>query len=197
MEQLRPKFKKNPYKSMETYIEGAFLRVPYGVMHIKDVWIYIHTNMDEYKYTNMIEYWVNGITRDDFELKPKYESLKEKKKLDVWNNFPNFCYEDEWVKYVIIQIHDKFMWLDMSHMITKQVIKVVTDLYSKGPIPILKAIKNEIVMKLTGVKFDKHALTVKDIDDSIVKYASMMIGYKIFYTNRENCIAATTIHTPH
>lgn len=33
----RSKFKKHPYKSMETDPKGAFSRVPSGVMHTEDV----------------------------------------------------------------------------------------------------------------------------------------------------------------
>lgn len=63
--------------------------VPYGVMHIEDVHIYIHTKMEEYDHTKMEEYQVNELIGDDFDFKPKFESLT-KQKLYVWNNFPNF-----------------------------------------------------------------------------------------------------------
>lgn len=52
-------------------------------------------------------------------------------------------------------------------------------------------------MKLTNTKFDKFSLMVNGIDDPMVKYASMMIGYKIFYKNRENLVSTTVIHTTH
>lgn len=61
----------------------------------------------------------------------------------------------------------------------------------------MKVVNNEMVMNLTSAKFNKHDLTVKDIDDTIVKYASMMIAYKIHYTNIENIVSTTIIHTVH
>lgn len=49
-------------------------------------------------------------------------------------------------------------------------------------------------MKLSEAKFDKCALTMDDVEDLVVKYSSIMIAYKIFYTNREGSTIATMIH---
>lgn len=38
-------------------------------------------------------------------------------------------------------------------------------------------------------------MIVNNINDPIVKFASMVIGYKIYYSSRMNSIPATTIHT--
>lgn len=86
------------------------------------------------------------------------------------------------------------MWLYLSHIITRDTIRVVTSMCSTKLVFTLKAVEIEVVMKLVGVNFDKHALMVNDIDDMVVKYASMMIFYKIFHTNRENFISSTVIH---
>lgn len=49
-------------------------------------------------------------------------------------------------------------------------------------------------MNPIGVKYDIRVLTVKDIKDLRVKYASMLIRYKIYFTNRENHVFATAIN---
>lgn len=84
--------------------------------------------MDEYDHLKLAEFREKVLTRDDSKLKPEYANLTEK--LDVW------------VKYVLSRIHDKFMWLDMPHMINKEAIRVVTGLSSTGPVLTLKAVKN-------------------------------------------------------
>lgn len=117
------------------------------------------------------------------------------KKLDVWNNFPNFSCNEKFVKLVLSKIHEKFLWIDRPHLITKEVIRDVTGLWDKGTVPTLKYVKNEVVKKLIGVAFDKRALATKTITNPTVKYASFMIGHKIYFTNRENYVSATTIYT--
>lgn len=77
----------------------------------------------------------------------------------------------------------------------KEVIRVVAGLFSVDHVPTLKSMKNEVVMKLTGAKFDKRALTVKEFENPTMKFISMMIGYKIFFTHRENYIFVIAIST--
>lgn len=89
------------------------------------------------------------------------------------------------------------MWLDLPHIINKDEIMVVTGLCSTGLVPTLKAVKNDVMMKLIKENFDKCTLMVNDIDELTLKYASMMVGYSIFYTNRENFVFTTAIHTAH
>lgn len=40
----------------------------------------------------------------------------------------------------------------------------------------------------------KEILIVKDMKDPIVKYASMLIRYNIYFTNKENFISTTSIN---
>jgi len=55
--------------------------------------------------------------------------------------FPTFD-EDEWVQYILSQIHDEFMWLLKPFKITKDAIRNVTGLNSIGGLPMLKSMKN-------------------------------------------------------
>lgn len=88
-------------------------------------------------------------------------------------------------------IHDKSLWLYMLHLINKKEVRVITRLCSTRLVLALKSMKNEVVMWLTSTKYDKRALIVKDIVDLAIKYATMMIGYRIYFTKGENFVSAT------
>lgn len=49
------------------------------------------------------------------------------------------------MKMVLSKIHDKFLWTDKPHLITKEAISDVIGLWDKGTIPVLKYVKNEVV----------------------------------------------------
>lgn len=55
--------------------------------------------------------------------------------------------------------------------------------------------KFEVVMKLTSMKFGKRSMIVKKIEYLATKYASMMIRYTNFFTNRGNFIFTTATNT--
>jgi len=93
------------------------------------------------------------------------------------------------------RIHDNFMWLNGPFKITKDAIRAVTRLHSSGGIPVLKSVKNQTLSEAIGSKFDKRAMTIDDISDPDVKFASMIIGYKIYHSSRENSIPGTAIYT--
>lgn len=42
-----PQFKKHPFKLIEIDLLGAFSSVPYVVLHVEDIRIYIHANLEE------------------------------------------------------------------------------------------------------------------------------------------------------
>lgn len=75
------------------------------------------------------------LTRDKFSLNIEYQNLVTKK-LDVWKWFPILYHK--WVRMALSRFHDKFVWTEMSNMITKEVIREVTGLCSTKPIPVLK-----------------------------------------------------------
>jgi len=54
--------------------------------------------------------------------------------------------------------------------------------------------KNQTVTKAPSSKFDKRAMTINDITNPAVKFASMVIGYKIYHSNMENLVSGTTIY---
>lgn len=50
-------------------------------------------------------------------------------------------------------------------------------------------------MDLTGATSDNKSLRVSDRIDDNVKYASMVIGYKVAHTNRLNLVSSLCIHS--
>lgn len=63
--------------------------------------------------------------------------------------------DDAWVRYILSRIHDELFWLDVPYMITKDANKAVTGMCSTRTVPILKSVKNNIMMQLIDAKFDK------------------------------------------
>lgn len=61
----------------------------------------------------------------------------------------------------------------------------------------LKYIKNEVVMENTRATYDKRALKVIPIKNPIVRYAAMVIGYKVYFKNRDNFVSTTAINVAH
>lgn len=108
-------------------------------------------------------------------------------------DFPMFD-EPKQVQYILRRMHDEFMWLDKPHNITKSAIKAVTCLSSVGEIPALRNVKNQMVIKATGYQFDKRLMTINDIIEQDVRFASMVMGYKIYHSSRDNLISDTTIY---
>lgn len=87
------------------------------------------------------------------------------------------------------------MWLDQPHKITKEVIHAVIGFCSTSEIPLLTSVPKNDVKKLTGSRWDGRAMTVDNINDLVVKFVSMVIGYRIYYSRRMNSILVATIHT--
>lgn len=94
-------------------------------------------------------------------------------------NFPSFD-ENEWVRYVLSRIHAKFICLDQPYKITPKAIRVVTCLNQISEKPRLQKVTNLMVNKLTGVEFDGNSMKINTIKDNDVKFAMMVIGYKVY-----------------
>lgn len=93
-----------------------------------------------------------------------------------------------------VECMTRFLQTDRPHLITKEAIKVVTRLCDTRPLPVLNSMKNEVVMKLTRDTFDRRDLATNPITNPAMKYVAIMIGHKIYFTNREKNLSATTIN---
>lgn len=47
----------------------------------------------------------------------------------------------------------------------------------------------------TGSKFDNRTMTINDILKHDVRFASMVVVYKVYQSSRENSVSGTTIYT--
>lgn len=90
-------------------------------------------------------------------------------------------------------MHNEFKRLDKPHKIMKNLIRAIIGLCPSREMDALKAVKNEIIKNESGSKFDKREMTINDILEHDIKFTSMMIIYKIYYSNKENFIFETAI----
>lgn len=87
------------------------------------------------------------------------------------------------------------MYLERTHTITKEAIQAVIGFYATSEVPMLRRISKEIVYTLTGSTSNKGAFSINNIRDPTVKLASMVIGYRVFYSSRLNSVPSVAVHT--
>lgn len=179
---------------MEIDLASTFSNIPVGVVLVADIRAYIHAKLDEFSHHGkLLNLWTNKMMRNNLEVKLEFKTLVEKK-LNTWNDFPNFCYENKWIRIAMSQFHDEFLWLDQTYLITKELMRVITGLSDYRAIPIPKLSKNKDVVELIGETYDDRSPSINFVKNKVMKYLSMMIGKKLYFTNRDNSISATTIN---
>lgn len=104
-------------------------------------------------------------------------------------------FEEDHIRSILSHIHVENMYLESTHTITEEAIQVVTDFWSTGEVPKLRQISKEIVTTLTSPTSNGHAFFVNNIKDPMVKLATMVIGYQIFYSSRMNSVPSIAMHT--
>lgn len=78
------------------------------------------------------------------------------------------------------------MWLDRPYKIAQSTIKAVTYFSSVGEVPTLRNVKNQMVTEATGSQFESRSMTIHDIVEYDVWFASMVMGYKLYQSTRDN-----------
>lgn len=73
------------------------------------------------------------------------------------------------------------MYLDKPSKITKNGIRDLTGLCENGSILEKISVKNDAMSGLTWEKKDGRAMTIEDINDLGVKYATKVLAYKIYF----------------
>lgn len=73
-------------------------------------------------------------------------------------------------------------------------MKIVIGLNDSSAILALKVAKNKVVEKLTNATFEGYSLSIRIVMNHVIQYLSMMIGNKIYFTNRDNLILATIVN---
>jgi len=74
-ERPQPKFKKHPHKSIQVDPLGAFSSVLNGVLHVEDIRVYIHANIDEFGDSRYVDFFEKQLMDENKELKPEYKAL--------------------------------------------------------------------------------------------------------------------------
>lgn len=177
---------------MEDDPRSAFSFVPYSVLHIEDIRVYIHYPIEELGRNHILNLYNNQLSAKSLMLKPKFQGL-ENKGFAQFIRFSLF-YEVEGIWFIFNRVHNEFIWLDKAHNITKFVIQALIGLCAFRELMSLKAVKNDVVNNAIRSKFDKWVMTIKDILEYDIRFASMVIGYKIYYSNKENSFFSTTIY---
>lgn len=104
-------------------------------------------------------------------------------------------FEEEHIRIILSHVHGENMYLERTHTITKEAIHVVTGFWSTGEVPKLRRFCKETITTLTSSTSDGHAFPINRIKDPAVKLATMVIGYRIFYSSRLNSVLSATVHT--
>lgn len=158
----RPKFKRHPHKSTETDPVGTLSSVPYGVLHMEDVRSYIHCKLEDLGIFAIFDQDRLMCDKEGI-LKEQFRWVTDKGFHHALNFLDNF--EEEHVRYVLIRIHDHFMWLDKLHNITKEAIHVIIGLWATGEVPILRSIPKDDVSKLIKSRWDGRPMIVDENED--------------------------------
>lgn len=125
-------------------------------------------------------------------LKPDFKSLQDKGFIQFMK-FLAFN-EPKWVRYILRRVHDEFIWLEKPYKITKNAIQVVTCLNATSEVLGLRNMKNTIVREVTDSQHDNRSMTISDIIEHDVIFASMVTGYKMYQSSKANLVFRIAIY---
>lgn len=103
-------------------------------------------------------------------------------------------FKEEHIRIIISRFHGDKMYLERTHDITPEAIHAMTSFCNVGEVPVLCKITKTKVTELTGSVSDQRAMTLNTMKDDLVKYACMVIGYRVFYASRMNYVPTVVVH---
>lgn len=103
-------------------------------------------------------------------------------------------FEEEHVKIILSHVHGENIYLDRSYTITKESIHAMIGFWQIDEVPKLGKILKETMVTLTLTTFDNPTFSVNNIKDPTVRLATMVIGYRIFYSTRMNSVPSAAVH---
>lgn len=128
---------------MEVDLTGTFSNIPIGFVLVEDIRSYIHVKLDEFSHHGKIlDLWIEKVIAKSSQVKLEFKTLVEKR-LNTWHDFLNFCHDEKWVRLALSRFHNEFMWLDQTHLITKDLMRAITSLSDFGDIPSLKLARED------------------------------------------------------
>lgn len=86
------------------------------------------------------------------------------------------------------------MWLDQPYKITIDAIWEITYLNQTSEKPGLRKVTNPTVNKLTSAEFDGRSIKISTRKEDDVNFVAILIGYKVYQSNRLNSVSSTSIH---
>lgn len=181
-------------ESMETdKIESfnALSQVPQGVLIKGDLTSYVDCEIEDLE-SLAIYSQLKSLCDKSGKIKPKYIRVYEK-------GFHNVAYfledfEEEHVRIFLSCVHGGNMYLDRSHTITKEAIHEITSFCQTDEVPKLRTISKETLIALTKTTTNGHSISINNITDPGVRFATMVIGYQIFHSSKMNNVPSVVVH---
>lgn len=108
-------------------------------------------------------------------------------------------FQPDWIRLVLRRVHEPRMWLVKGRVtpITKEDLRRVHGYNDKGEALTLRTIANAEVTRLTKSRSDSWLMTVNDIKDDGVQFASTVISDKVYQSSNLNSVLGGAIHAAH
>lgn len=172
---------------------GDFSKIPKGVAFVEEPRIYIHCNIEDLGFEELMKMFNKVICDEHGIVKPEHKIVETLGFVEILN-IPHLL--EEVVRIVLSGAHGEFLWLDYVCKITRQAIMAVTGLPSNSNRPDkTKKIPNKMVTSLTRATSDNRSLRVNDIKDINVRYVSMVLGYKATHANKLKSVSSVCIYS--
>lgn len=169
---VNPKYKLPAVIVAEVDKYGALSSISSRVILIEDIHTFIYCKIEDIcqeidtSYKNLC---INGKLKDD------HTHLETKGLVHAMH--VSIVFRQEWMRMVLIWVHDQFMWFDASVKITKDVLHIVTR-YSIDDRPrAYKKIDKNKLCELTQAKWDARDLKLSIVDDLELRFIRNIISY--------------------
>ena len=141
----------------------------------------------------------------DLELKEAYDRLCENGKLkDEYQiverkglthalNTPT-VFKTEWIKIVLSQIHEGYIWLEKGPVkITKRIVLRVIGYPTLEWSRAIKSDAKEVIEKNTGAQWKKRGMTTDTITNPLIDFVDRVIAHKFYQSSKINSIPCVAI----
>lgn len=110
-------------------------------------------------------------------------------------DFPN-RFHVNWVRCILRRVHDQFLWLEAKALIkiTKDVIQRVIGFSAISEALTLRTISSTKVTRLTQSRCDRKEMTIAHIEDAEVRFASTVLGYRVYQSSHMNSVPSSAMH---
>ena len=104
------------------------------------------------------------------------------------------AFKTEWIKIILSQIHDGFIWLEGGLVkITKRVIHRVTGFPTLDQARALRSDAKEVIEKNIGARWNKRGMTIDTIMDPLENFVVRVISHKFYQSSRLNSVSCIVV----